>query len=458
LSREEEFGDDAERRVSEQVPAGDQAEPSPPPASEQAAGGDDREPSPPPPEAAVATPVTAAHTPAAAAVPPGGAASLGASLAALAAPVAWVALLLALIGLWLVIDGQRRESQLLLDDQRHEAEVLQRVQALESVSGQDTTTFDQMRSNLQRQIELAVQDVEARQQRFQEDQARAAERLQDVARDSAASTQRALSAEIEQLGTQFEELRDSQRAQSQRIAQLGIADRDSWLLAEAQYLLRLANQRLIMTGDTLSAEALMSSADAILREIGDVDLHKLRGALASDLVAVRAVPRLDLEGLYLRVGALIDRTDELVMFEMPEIDAPEPLAEDADWRERLAYGYQSAMAKLSEYIVVSRRDTPIETLMDPQYEGLVRQNMRMLLEQAQVALLSGNQSLYQRSLERASGWVEAFFKDDQDASRAMRRELADLAGERVSVELPDLSESLESMDEVVRLRLERNKD
>ncbi|MEL7047338.1 MAG: uroporphyrinogen-III C-methyltransferase, partial [Pseudomonadota bacterium] len=73
-------------------------------------------------------------------------------------------------------------------------------------------------------------------------------------------------------------------------------------------------------------------------------------------------------------------------------------------------GFDAAVAKLSEYIVVSRRDVPVETLMDPQYEGLVRQNMRMLLEQAQVAMLSGNELLYRQSLERAEGWVTQFFK------------------------------------------------
>ena len=45
--------------------------------------------------------------------------------------------------------------------------------------------------------------------------------------------------------------------------------------------------------------------------------------------------------------------------------------------------------KLSDYIVIRRRDVPMQALMDPQWEGLVRQNLRMLLEQAQVALLSG---------------------------------------------------------------------
>ena len=79
--------------------------------------------------------------------------------------------------------------------------------------------------------------------------------------------------------------------------------------------------------------------------------------------------------------------------------APVPLSSvDTDVERQ---GYEAALAKLSDYIIIRRRDEPIQALMDPQWEGLVRQNLRMLLEQAQIALLSGNQLLYRDSLERA---------------------------------------------------------
>ena len=128
---------------------------------------------------------------------------------------------------------------------------------------------------------------------------------------------------------------------------------------------------------------------------------------------------------------------------------------DGDWKERLVAGYEIALQKLSEYIVVSRRDVPVETLMDPQYEGLVRQNMRMLLEQAQVAMLSGNERLFRQSLERAEGWVSQFFKSDEQAAVAMADELRQIRDERVAVTLPDLSASLQALDEAMQARLAR---
>ena len=106
-------------------------------------------------------PVAAPEAAATVAPPPGeSAASANRGLSGAAGVVGWIALLLAGAGLWLNFDGQREATRLQLEEQRGEAELLQRVQALESVSGQDSTTFDQMRDNLQRQIELELENMQ----------------------------------------------------------------------------------------------------------------------------------------------------------------------------------------------------------------------------------------------------------------------------------------------------------
>jgi uroporphyrin-3 C-methyltransferase len=96
----------------------------------------------------------------------------------------------------------------------------------------------------------------------------------------------------------------------------------------------------------------------------------------------------------------------------------------------------------------------MQVLMDPQWEGLVRQNLRMLLEQAQVALLSSNEELYRESLQRAQHWVAEFFESDEAAARAMHSELAQLVEVDVAVAIPDSSRSLQALDDVMRERLQ----
>ena len=347
--------------------------------------------------------------------------------------VAWFALLLVLglgaAAAWLVLQAQSRETA-----------VLQRLVELEEVdhSAQVVAADDaEIRAEL-RALERRVQDtLEQRLNTVQPQLQRQAASVQEQA------------SRLQALETRLAE----QRAE---LAQLRGGDRDSWLLAEVEYLLRLANQRLIMAGDAVSARRLLQSADGILRQLDSTALHPVRRAVAEDLAALRALPELDVEGLYLRLGALVDQVAGLVIFELPErADGPEAAAADT-WQQRLQQGYQQALATLSQYIVVRRREVPVEALVDPQWEGLLRQNLVMLLQQAQVALLSGNQPLYEASLQRAQRWLTEFFLADEAAASAAASELEDLSDEVIAVPLPDISASLAALKTYTEPRLQRD--
>ena len=254
--------------------------------------------------------------------------------------VGWLALLLVVVlaggALWYVQDLLRRETAL-----------VQRLTELEAVAAQKETNLERLSQRWQQQLQQGMGEM----------QAEAAQQVQSV--------------------QGFEQQLTTLRTE---LARFSAHDRDSWLLAEAEYLLRLANQRLIMAGDTVAAQALLASADAVLRELDDVSLHPVRAAVASDLAAVRAVPEVDVEGIYLRLSALAEQAGNLVIFEFPEReDQPRGTAAE-DWQARLQQGYAEALVKLSDYVIIRRRDVPMQALMDPQWEGLVRQNLRMLME------------------------------------------------------------------------------
>jgi len=336
--------------------------------------------------------------------------------------VAWLALLLVLVlaggAAWYLQDVLQREAALL----QRLAELETVAGQLEAVAGQKEDRLDQLGERWQQQLQQGMGELQGQAER----QAQAVQSFE------------------EELATLRTEL-----------ARFSAHDRESWLLAEAEYLLRLSNQRLIMAGDTVAAQALLASADAVLRELDDVSLHSVRSAVASDLAAVRAVPKIDLEGIYLRLSALAEQADKLVIFQFPERDARPREATEEDWQARLQQGYEQALLKLSDYVIIRRRDVPMQALMDPQWEGLVRQNLRMLLEQAQVALLSSNQALYESSLERAQHWVAQFFESDAAAAQAMAREIRQLAALQVQVTMPEISRSLEALDGAIERRLQQ---
>jgi uroporphyrin-3 C-methyltransferase len=332
--------------------------------------------------------------------------------------VAWLALLLvvvlACVLAWMLREAQGRETAL-----------AERIADVEMRAAQKQAEFDERSDRLQKEQRIGLDKLDA------------------ATSKKAADLSAALQSVEEQLAAQKKEL-----------ARFSATDRDGWLLAEAGHLLRLANQRLVMAGDPVAAQALLNSADTVLRELDDPALHEVRAAVAADVAALRAVDKVDVEGIYLRLAALIEQAEKLVIFQLPEI-TPSTAPEAAnDWQGRLRQGYAAALSKLADYIIIRRRDVPMQALMDPQWEGLVRLNLRMLLEQAQVALLSANQTLYDASLEDAQQWVAQFQDSDAAAASAITAEITQLAALTIEIPQPDISRSQRALDDAIEQRLQ----
>lgn len=242
--------------------------------------------------------------------------------------------------------------------------------------------------------------------------------------------------------------------QEQRVAALASADRSDWQLAEAEYLLQLANQRLLLGGEPRSALEQLQAADDILRDQNDSGLLPVRAALATDIAALKALPTLDIEGTYVAIAAIAEQVAQLRLIQpltMPAA-APESEQPEADWSGRLQQGLGSAFARLGELVQIRRRDEPYQPLLAPEYEGALRQNLQLMFEQAQMALLAGNQTLYQQSLNRARDWLTKYYTLDRDATAAQVAEIDALAERAITVVLPDISGSRRALKTYLNTR------
>src|SRR5690606_13583940 len=105
---------------------------------------------------------------------------------------------------------------------------------------------------------------------------------------------------IQQLEQQLAALQRNVTPQGNRLSQLGNASREDWQLAEADYLLRLANQRLMLEQDSRAALGLLQQVDTIVRD-GDLPhLYGVRQQLARDITELKLAENVDREGIYLR--------------------------------------------------------------------------------------------------------------------------------------------------------------
>lgn len=219
-------------------------------------------------------------------------------------------------------------------------------------------------------------------------------------------------------------------------------DRRAWLGQEAVFLTRLAGQRLLVARDVNATLALLEQADALLRDTGEPRFEGARLAIARDRAALAAVPQVDRVGLYGTLSGLIDQVDKLQLeFEAPAAAAEATVSTDAGWWAQATSGWHVALATLSDHLIVRRRSDEIAQLMTPEWAALARQNIRMLIEQAQIAMLSANQHLFERSLQRASGFVALFAEQDPERVSSIAQRLKALQGETIAPELPELTET-----------------
>jgi uroporphyrin-3 C-methyltransferase len=249
-----------------------------------------------------------------------------------------------------------------------------------------------------------------------------------------------------QFDIKIEGLQQQITGQRKQLLSLSTTDRDDWLLAEAEYLMRLANQRLLMGKEVKGALELLTAADSIVKELDDTGLYPVRQALSENMSALRAAGSLDIEGLYLQLDAAAKQAAKLRLIDMSGLDVVMPeIAPAETWQQRLEFGFQAAWHTLSQYIQINRRDEIYKPLLAPEYEAAVKQNIQLMFEQAQMASLSGKQRLYEKSLDKVIVWLHRYYTLDKSKVDTLIGSVALLSKQKVEISLPDISSSLRSL-------------
>lgn len=234
-------------------------------------------------------------------------------------------------------------------------------------------------------------------------------------------------------------------------AQLGRSQHD-WVLAEVQYLLTVANQRVQLQRDTATAAAALESADRRLQSLADPGFNPVREQISRELTALRAVSTPDLAGIALTLDTLAQDAagfplkDAQARAFAPDSDNAPDAAED-DWT-RLPQLIWDALRRL---VVVRRNDAPIGPMLAPEQQFFLYENLRLQLSIARLAALSGDTTSYRASLKTAAAWLTGHFAADAPRNQAAAAELERLAALELRPELPDISASLRLLRQQLRL-------
>jgi uroporphyrin-3 C-methyltransferase len=213
-----------------------------------------------------------------------------------------------------------------------------------------------------------------------------------------------------------------------------------WALAEIKYLLNLANQRALLAGDVSGAQLALSLADQQIRELGDYRMQPLRELIAEEELALKAAGDTDVAGIAADMLGLIKAIDNLRVVSGPkqtfnsQTDAQE--MQQSAWREAVT----EIWTQLRSLVVIrQQQDAPAAVLM-PEQRYFLYQNLRLQMETARFAALSGNQKMFEQSLQSAISWLEQYFVGDH--RDAMLESLRNMQSQAISIETPDISGSL----------------
>lgn len=222
-------------------------------------------------------------------------------------------------------------------------------------------------------------------------------------------------------------------------------DNKGWVLAEVDYLVQLANLQLRINRNVYTAMTLLQTADQRLASLHQGQLTEIRHALISDLHELQNTPQLDKEGLLLKLHALSEQISKLsIVPQKISILNTEASPTDVTRLEKILTlwkkAWDSTVQALQQIVIVHRRDQIIIPLLAPDEEVLLRQNLVLLLQQAQWAVLNNEPLIYKPSLQRTIDWLKRYFPDNH-ITQSLLADLAQLQTVDVNPTLPTLTKT-----------------
>lgn len=223
---------------------------------------------------------------------------------------------------------------------------------------------------------------------------------------------------------------------AEELAKAQVDTRSSYVLAEAEYLLKLADQRLLIERNPETATNLMRTAQGLLAQLEDGRLLSVREQLAQDIQLLSAIPNVDLLGIQAELLALDSVLNELKLpVRRLSLESGSQTEDDV----------QKFIDDLSAFIRIREVSAPITPLVSASDAGRAREVLRLNLEQIKVALVREDQELFDAGLAQAKRLSRHFFDVTEGAGMRIMMVLSALEGIQIARNIPDAARGLRAL-------------
>ncbi|CCG85592.1 uroporphyrinogen-III C-methyltransferase [Erwinia piriflorinigrans] len=242
----------------------------------------------------------------------------------------------------------------------------------------------------------------------------------------------------------------------QKVATISGSDAQTWMLSQADYLVKMAGRKLWNDRDVTSAAALLKSADASLADMNDPSLIGARRALAQDISTLSALSQVDYDGVILKLNQLSNSIDNLRLADNNSDDEPMDADSGAlssslrEWRQNLVKSWHNFM---DDFITVRRRDATAEPLLAPNQDVYLRENIRSRLLIAAQAVPRHQDEIYKQSIDTVSAWIRAWYDTSDANTKAYLSQLDSLSEQSISMDVPETLLSQPVIDKLTQTRV-----
>ena len=216
--------------------------------------------------------------------------------------------------------------------------------------------------------------------------------------------------------------------------------RDAWILAESEYYMQIANAQLQLANNPHLASLALRTADERIVQLANPSLTEVRRAISDELAALDVMEKPDIEGATLTLASLARVVDSLPLAAGAEAEEDEQeIDPELSGPGRAWASVKNAMSGL---VKVTPPDRAKLVQLSPDAEFFLRSNIALQLQSARLALLRGEQAIFEQTLEDTSALLSDYFDTESASVSGALETIAEIRGHVFTTPTPDISESL----------------
>ena len=230
-------------------------------------------------------------------------------------------------------------------------------------------------------------------------------------------------------------------------AQANAQQPTDWLFSEADFLLKNALRKLVLDNDVDTAVSLLKLADETLAKVNNSQSAAIRSAINQDLKQLLSVAGVDQNAVMQKLSQLANTVDELPVLDVnfgDDQNATKLSDSLSDWAENAE---KSATSFLNHFIRISpKHGADRKELLAPNQDIYLRENIRLRLQLAIMAVPRQQNELYKQSLEAVASWIRSYFDTNAEVTQSFLKSVDELSEVSIYVDVPSQLQSLSMLD------------